>query len=404
MNLDYSSDRTAFSQLVRGHWVGEALRSRELGRAFFDAAMRVAPTEAFLHQQRGIYEMDQGDDLGAAEEYLERAKALDPNNRSIQHSFAVLARRQALATGNRLLRQRLRERARSLLAPLVGLGAQQSYGFHTAAQIELDDLEDLLRELNDSAPDTLAERRIVELAREFERFLQEGLQKSPLNEHLLALDADYRRIVSQHGRAELALRKAFDANPRQDWIAIRLARMLDTGGKRDEGIAVLVRCLQVNPNSKRVHFELALLYMRKPDENTSDLILDHLRRSFTTGDHNYEAQFWYARQAFVMGRYDEATKMFAALRSAPVSSREKNQIRGTVVDGAGRSRVFTGEIANVEPNYLFIRSADFPDNVFAHRSVARDFDWDYLKRGINIAFTVGFSMRGVAASTLRLLN
>src|SRR5258708_259304 len=35
MNLDYSSDRRAFGQMVRGHSISDALRSRELVRAFF---------------------------------------------------------------------------------------------------------------------------------------------------------------------------------------------------------------------------------------------------------------------------------------------------------------------------------------------------------------------------------
>ena len=404
MNLDYSSDRIAFGQLVRGHWVGEAFHSRELGRVFFDAAMRVAPREAFLYQQRGIYEMQQGGDLELAEKYLNEALSLEPHNKSIQHSFAVLARRQALATSNPLLRQKLRERARSQLSPLVGLDAEQAHGFHTAAQIALDDLRDLLDALGGSAPEQMAERRIVELARDFERFLQEGLQKAPLNEHLLSLEAEFRRVVAQEGRAELALKKAFEANPRQDWIAIRLARMLDGSGKRDEGIGVLVKCLQVNPNSKRAHFELAMMYMREPAVDRKDLILDHLRRSFTLGDQNYEPQFWYARQAFMVGKYDEAAKTFSALRNAPIPSREKNQVRGTIVDAAGGAKVFVGEIVVVEPNYLFLHCADFPENVFVHRSNANDVNREYLKRGIKLACTVGFSMRGPAGGSIRLLN
>jgi hypothetical protein len=104
MNLDYSSDRSAFSQLVRGHWVAEALRSRELGRSFFEAAARVAPNEGFLLQQRGIYEMEHGGDLLLAQKYLDQGQSLEPHNRLIQHSLAVLARRQALATDNSLLR------------------------------------------------------------------------------------------------------------------------------------------------------------------------------------------------------------------------------------------------------------------------------------------------------------
>lgn len=105
MNLDYASDRSAFGQLIRGHSISDSLRSRALGRAFYDAATKIAPREAFLFQQRAIFEMEAGGDLLLAENHLEQARRLNSSNRSIQHSFAVLWRKQALASQNSLLRR-----------------------------------------------------------------------------------------------------------------------------------------------------------------------------------------------------------------------------------------------------------------------------------------------------------
>jgi cold shock CspA family protein/Flp pilus assembly protein TadD len=404
MNLDYSSDRSAFSQLVRGHWVSEALRSRELGRAFFEAATRVAPNEAFLLQQRGIYEMEHGGDLSLAQKYLDQAYSLESHNRTIQHSLAVLARRQALDTVNILLRQRHRDRARALVMPLLGATAEGAYGYHTAAQIALDDLRDQLELPGEDTSDQMTERRVVELARDFEQFAQEGLQKFPLNEHLLALESQYRLIVDQHGRAEMALRKAFDANPRQDWIAIRLARTLAGAGKHEDAKQVLVRCLDANPSSRRCHFELALLYMREASQSTKDFVFDHLRRSFVSGDQNYEAQFWYAREAFLRGEYSEAEEVFQTLRSAPMPSEIKNKIRATINDTSGRPRVYAGEVATVEYGYMFLKCPDLPDNIFVHRSRITEDPWERFRRGSRVVFTVGFSMRGPTAASVRLLE
>jgi tetratricopeptide (TPR) repeat protein len=167
MNLDFNSDRMAFSQLVRGHGISESLRSRGLGRSFYDAATKVAPNEAFLFQQRAIFEME-NEDLSQAEEFLKKARAIEPYNRSIQHSLAVLVRRQALATNNVLLRQRLRERAMELLGPLLAEDAEQAHGYYTAGQIALDDLRDLLSGSADSVIDASLERRIVDVAKDFD--------------------------------------------------------------------------------------------------------------------------------------------------------------------------------------------------------------------------------------------
>lgn len=402
MNLDYMSDRTAFGEMVRGHGISESLRSRSLGRAFYDAAAKIAPSEAFLMQQRGIFEMENGGDLDLAEQHLKQAYALEPHNRSLQHSLAVLARKQAQQTKDPLLRQRLRDRAKSTLSPLLGTTSGYSYGYHTAGQIALDELRDLLR--NGDANDGALERQIVDRARDFEHYVQEGLQKFPLNEHLLALESEYRALVHQDVKAENALRRAFTANPRQDWIAIRLARTLELSGKYDEAKQVLIRCLQDNPASQRAHYEIGVLYLRHPKGNEKELVYEHLRRSFTVGDQNYEAQFWCAREAFMTGKSAEAMELFKSLRGATMPVRLRNEVRGVVQDQSGRSRVYTGEIVTIDDAYLFIRCPDFVENIFVHRTRVADDLWAQFRRGLKVSFTLGFNMRGPTAESVRSLR
>jgi tetratricopeptide (TPR) repeat protein len=400
MNLDYSSDRRAFAQMIRGHSISDALRSRELGRAFFEAAAKVAPREAFLFQQRGVFEMQSGGDLSLAEKHLETALSLGPHNRSIQHSLATLARRQALATVNPLLRKQQRDRAKRHLAPLLGSAAEDSYGFHTAAQIALDDLRDILDALDSTNPDPLLVKRLVDTARDFERYVQEGLQKFPLNEHLLALEADYHNVADKYALAESALQKAFDANPRQDWVAIRLAKTLEKHGKPEQAKETLIRCLQDNPTSKRAHFELANWYMSHGKHADKEMIFNHLRRSFTAKDQNFDAQFWYAREAFLLGKMSEATQVFRALSNAPTQM--QLQVRGIITDEAGRTKLFVGEVITIEDGYMFVRCADFADNIFIHRSRAGDVGWDEFSRTSKVVFTVGFNMRGPTGASVSL--
>ncbi len=398
MNLDYSSDRVAFSQTVRGHGISQSLRSRELGRALYDIATQIAPREPFLFQQRAIFEMEEGGDLLLADRYLNEAKALDPRSQSVQHSLAVLFRRQAQATKNLLQRQKLRDRAKAILNPLLGGAAEHSYGYHTAAQIALDELRDILGNIDTDTPDPLDERRIVETARDLERYEQEGLQRVPMNEHLLALESDYRKLIHQDARAEAALRKAFNGNPRQDWVAIRFAKTLDASGKHEEAIAALVKCLQENPTSKKAHYELATLCKKHNGDN--DLIIEHLRRSFTTGDQNFEAQFWYAREAFIAGKTADARAVFEGLRKTTIPAALRNKVRGVIADKGGRSVVYFGEVVTVEDAYLFVQSPELSERIFVHRTRVDDDKWVLLKRGTKVAFTVGFNMRGPTVETI----
>jgi hypothetical protein len=54
---------------------------------------------------------------------------------------------------------------------------RQSTIFHTVAQIALDYLEEILDTVDPTNPYPLLEKRLVDTFRDFERHVQEGLQK-----------------------------------------------------------------------------------------------------------------------------------------------------------------------------------------------------------------------------------
>jgi cold shock CspA family protein len=136
----------------------------------------------------------------------------------------------------------------------------------------------------------------------------------------------------------------------------------------------------------------------------TELIFDHLRRSFASGDQNYDAQFWYARQAFLAGNLSEASDKFKALRNANMPVQLRNQVRGTVTDASGRGRVYLGEVASIEDAYMFVGSPELKENIFVHRTRVADQGWGNFSRGGRVAFTLGFSMRGPTAVSIRALS
>ena len=62
--------------------------------------------------------------------------------------------------------------SRVTLSELIASSAENSYGFHTAAQIALDYLKEILDTLDPTNPAPLLEKRLVDTSRDFE-----GLQK-----------------------------------------------------------------------------------------------------------------------------------------------------------------------------------------------------------------------------------
>ena len=119
--------------------------------------------------------------LGDIEDFIGKQLDVDQAQKSdeffeILDQIDLKAMRQPMQISN-IIQDLLRDRAKRHLAPLLGSAAEDSYGFHTAAQIALDYLKEILDTLHPTNPAPLLEKRLVDTSRDFERYVQEGLQK-----------------------------------------------------------------------------------------------------------------------------------------------------------------------------------------------------------------------------------
>ena len=401
INIDYSSDNEAFRSLTRGKSVAEIFVSQELARKFYDNAERIVSNDPYLLQQRAIFEMNHpGGNLQRAESSLLVARDLAPYDKSIRHSLGNLKRRQANDAANPLERERLRRDARGYLADLTRANSRTSHGFHTMAVLLTDELRELLlnRDRDDLEP--FEEKRVVELVRDIEAQIRQGQQQFPEEERLLTAEADFRGLLDQNLMALEALRKAFERNPRSEWVAIRLAHYHSDKGASEEAKAVLLRCVKENPSSKSANFALAKMYLRAGTEAEKKQMLQLLRRSFTDGDTHFDAQFWYARELFLNGELEKARILFSEMRHAPVSPSIRSRVRGLVRDEHGNVRRFRGAVSKKEEAYLFAKCEGFPTDAFCHVSQASEDVWGELTVGKSVEVEIGFSMRGPAAAAI----
>jgi hypothetical protein len=400
LNVDYSSDAAAFRQLIRGKAVAATLRSYDIGQKFYDVASQVS-NDAHVAHQRAIFEMEhENGNLAEAEKYLTQAASLRPEDRNIQHSLAHLDREKAQQTRDPLLRERLRSRAKNRLATLSSASNAMPHVFHTKAEVAVDELRDLLSNIGrkyDNMEAQAVERQIIEATRAAELALAEGLQRFPENGVLLGLEASFRHLISQDDRAEAALRKAFQANKRQDWLAIRLARRLLDRAAPEEAKKVLQECLLDNSASKRVHFELAKFYMAHGTQKERSVVEDHLRSSFSQGDRNIDAEFWYARELFNNRKFDQAKAIFFRMSKYAIDSSLRTQIRGIIQHENGINILYRGVVSKKEDSYLFIECPDFPAHIFAHVSHVSVGDWEKIRVGEKLRFELGFTISGPAA-------
>lgn len=392
VNVDYSSDRETFSRIIKGRAISEIFPSVEIGRLFYEHAEKISPTDAFVFQQRAIFEMAHyGGSLELAEKAAQHAFDLNPNNHSIKHTQAEVARRRANATNDPLLKHMFRRISREK----VGGGTSQmsEYDWYTRTRLSVDELKEEITSLNDTSQ-TSPTARFIDAVKNTEATLHNAMQLFPGNAELLSEEARFRDLLNQSTQADLALKKAFNLNPRQDWLAVRLSRRYKDISDWSNCINILTRCLRDNPSSKIVHFELAHAYMKSG--GAKHTILDHLRLSFTEGDNNYEGRFWFARELFLQDKFDEAEKLFVSLHDqAP--GRFRNMPVATAVGVNETPSAFRGTVARLEEGYAFVRISQFPKAIFASRAESDSEDWKHLLANTPITCFVAFNRRGPQA-------
>jgi tetratricopeptide (TPR) repeat protein/cold shock CspA family protein len=395
LDIDYKSDRDAFNSLMKARQLLSLFRNPQMVRQLYEAAKQMDSNNPILLQQEAIFEMYSTDgSLDKASSLLQTAHNMAAWSQQISHSLSVLALRKAAKAKSDLEKNKYRQESRSIAEGLTKRGIVSAYPFQTLIQIDIDELTELIEGEDESS----IQRKVKELEEKITR----GLQIFPDDEFILASEAKFCSLINQNEKALKALEKAFAINKRSPYIASRLSRMYESQKNITKGIEVLKECLDSNPSEKSINFKLAMLLQDIPDTNKAEIKL-HLKRSFTDGDNNFLAQFWYARCLYIDGDFEEALKIFAVLRGANIDERVKQTLRGMIYEN-GVPVVFTGTIRKIEASYGFIVRDRYQDSVFIHKDACDEEVWDSLHLQKRVKFFLTFNYKGPQADNLTLEN
>lgn len=396
MNQAYSSDRDAFRALMRGRVLLDLFPDHDAVLEIFRVAERVAYKDAYLMHQRGLYEMHRPNgSLDEALRFLRLAHDLNERDTSVLHSMAELERKRSESARSQFERDKLRSDATAIAVRLMSDERSRPAARHTLIKIAIDKLRDAL------AYDQSSQTEIDAAVQEVERQLESGLQENPTDSYLLSSEAEYSALLRDHERAFRALSAAFQANRRNALVATRLSKAYQARGDREAAMEVLRGTLDANPGDRQAHYQLARLLMEESPMEC-DALLYHLRRGFTPGDRNFDAQFWYARFAFESKQPEqvrEAKELFSRLRSAPLPMPYEEKVRVRVVskDAVGNPKVFTGTVVRKEVTFGFIQMDGSAQWIFMHRDDLTLGRWEELSVGRRAAFELGFSFYGPKA-------
>jgi cold shock CspA family protein len=391
LSLAYSADEKAFWQMTRGRKLMELFPDRNMVTQIFAAAKGIVGEDPHLLHQMALYEINREDGNQAeAAKLLNRAGDLAPWDLTIKHSVAELKLRAAETVKTELEKNKLLKDAANIAASLISSEKTDSYPFHTLAKARLRILQGALAE---AAPDI----EIEKLTKEVEQTLFDALQRFPGDPYLLETESKLATTLEDDKRAISALEKAFTANNRGSFIALRLAASYKKQNELGKARTILEKALAATNAEPRLHYAYAKLLMRiKAD--SPETLLYHLQRSFRDGDSNYDAQVLYGRQLFLMKDYDGSRRVFAKLSEARLGPTQRNKLLYPI-----EGQLFQGQVVKREAGYCFIARDGAGDWIYAHSSNMDETTWKELNLGNRIEFEIAFSIRGVKAFGVRLL-
>jgi cold shock CspA family protein len=130
----------------------------------------------------------------------------------------------------------------------------------------------------------------------------------------------------------------------------------------------------------------------------------HLKLSFTPGDSNLDAQFWWARYQFLYGNRETASAIFRDLSNSWVPAEYRNRVKGVVKGADGKEQWFSGSVKKLESYYCYIGCPDLRCDIFAHGSDIPAGDWQKLALGTQVSFVLGFAFRGPRTRRINLIR
>lgn len=389
MNDAYDVDRKALRRLLRGRSLIDVLASHELIEKVYVVAEQRMGDDTFLLHQMALYEMHRANgSLRRVGELLTTANKRNPSDLSIQHSLAEYYVKLADESESTLEQKRCLKEATAICSSLKSR-TDDSYAYHTLSKVGLVELKLALEK------DTESDSALELMLRSLENNLTEGLQRFPGDSHLLSAEADLASLLNLSSKAQEALETAFNANPRNGFIASQLARIHKESGKTDAAKSVLRKAIEANRNDRRLHFGYAQLLVDDGESNYDEIVY-HLERSFAPGDTSFQARLLLGREHYVANQFEKSKEVFRELSKMRAPAEVRNRLYRPL------ETEFTGTVTKVEATYCFIERAGTNDWVFAYRDNVDDEVWRQLMPNTGVKFKIGFTFGGTSAFDIGL--
>lgn len=397
LDIGYSSDKKAYREIIKAKNLMSLFNDPLVVRRIYDSAKQIGEFDDYYHQQIAIFEMKRKNpNFRLAEQHLDIAAEIAPYNPTINHTRSELELQKARG-GNDLERERFLSRAREYALNNIrsGYDNNNSHSYHTLCKVHLEKISTILN------AQTIDEKTLKELIKEFVTTLHSGLQKYPNSEFLLEAESKLSSLLNDNKGAIASLEKAFNKNSASTFISIALSKAYIKNDDVPKARGIMEKVLEYYPADKVCNGRLAKIITDfYPQDN--DLAEYYWRRSFTEGDSNVENQFWYARQLYINKKYEDSKHYFAITRRKNISPEVKSKIRGPIFGKDGVLLQLGGAIVRKDDSYCFVRDFASGEGAFLHKKNITDpLLWDQLRIDTQILYNLGFNYSGASAFNAR---
>ena len=395
LNISFSSDRNAFRMLIKARSLKALFSDHNDISSIYRHAQETFGNDSYLLQQMANYErLRVNGSLDKAIELLTEAQELSPNDSSLLHSLAVCWRDRAKELiGTRQINKAINE-SRGYLKKIISRWGDNPYSSETAIELSIINLDHLLHDEQTPTP------VINDYIRKVQQELTENKQKFPYSGHVYRLETEFSELINDNENALKALKRSFEENDREPYLAIRLSAIYIEKDEISEAKNILEKAIERRRTDHNLNFHYAE-FLRKNCSSNHEELAYFYRRSFTPNDKNYQPQFWAARFLYFSAeKHQYSLELFEHIRNGRVSFEERHRIRD--FDGSIDSpKQHTGTVNRKRETFGFIKIDGTGYDMFISEKEVNDGLWEAMKEGDRVTFNVAFSFNGPFAANVK---
>ncbi len=346
-------------------------------RDIYSLAWQRNPQAAFIGQQRAIFESSHPrGSLDVAQEAIDSALTIEPENGTLHHTRSQVLRRRAQQAPSDFAKTTLRSQARAALNNVPN--QSDTYVLGARVRIRVDEVVDAVKRLR-AAPSDGRQDELATAVDEAERAIARATNHHPSDPDLLQAEARLREELGDTDEAVQLLQKAWEKMPRGSGVAMRLARKYVDQHDPDRALRTLEEAISRDPRDRSLNLMAAnILFTRSRDLNDPKA-KSYLVASFVEGDREHWGRFLRAAHAYAAGEYSESKRLFEDLEGrAPQSFRPQlgqdhewltqalRDRRGRVAKSFGSYFLITPELARLGIRCYLPIILQSPRSRFAH--------------------------------------